>query len=187
MYNMNNSNKVFWNKDYKFDLLDLFSITPKEVVELFFKELEKKSPDLENIRTFLESELVDVHTKDNVGRTPLHVATIRNSKAVAEFLISSGADLNARNEYGYTPLHSAAWGNSLDLAKLLISFGAKVNAKRNDGWTPLHQAAVNNSLAVAELLISSGAEVNAKNENGLTPLHRANSQEMKDLLQGVTI
>ena len=97
------------------------------------------------------------------------------------------AEVNAKNEYGITPLHLAAWNNSRAVARLLISSGAEVNEKDKWGETPLHRAARYNHLAVTELLISSGAEVDVKDNRGLTPLDRAKSQEMKTLLQGVTI
>ena len=97
------------------------------------------------------------------------------------------AEMNAKNEYGITPLHVVAADNSLELAELLISSGANLEAKDNRGWTPLTLAARYNHLAVTELLISSGAEVDVEDDDGWTPLHRARSQEMKTLLQGVTI
>ena len=176
-----------FEEGHKFDLLDLFTITPKEVEELFFRELDKRNPDMENIQVFLDSGLVDVHTKDKWGNTPLYWAAAWGSLEVVELLISSGAEVNAKGYNDWTPLHLVAVRHSLAVAELLISSGAEVNAKTNGGSTPLHAAARMNSLEVAELLISSGADVNAKNNDGQTPLHRARSQEMKTLLQGVTI
>ena len=54
-----------FEEEHKFDLLDLFIISPNEVKELFFRELKRTPTDLENIQVFLDSGLVDVHTKDN--------------------------------------------------------------------------------------------------------------------------
>ena len=105
---------------HKFDILDLFTISPSEVEELFFRELKRTPPDLENIQVFLDSGLVDVHTKDGYGYTPLDWASRHNSLAVAKLLISSGADLEAKNNGGSTPLR---WATSQEMRDLLISHG----------------------------------------------------------------
>ena len=76
-----------FEEGHKFDILDLYLMDLGEVEELFFKELEKRNPDIENIQVFLDSGLVDVHTKNNDGRTPLHWA--RNQK-MRDLLISHG-------------------------------------------------------------------------------------------------
>ena len=141
-----------FEEGHKFDILDLFTISPSEVEELFFKELDKRNPDMENIQVFLDSGLVDVHTKDYRSSTPLHWAAWNNSLELAELLISSGAEVNAENKYGRTPLHWAAMNDSLAVAKLLISSGAEVNAKTNDGRTPLHWAIDSDRQKMAELL-----------------------------------
>ena len=62
-----------FEEGHKFDILDLFTITPSEVKKLFFKELDRNNPDMENIQVFLESGLVDVNTKDDQNRTPLNI------------------------------------------------------------------------------------------------------------------
>ena len=132
-----------FEEGHKFDILDLFTISPSEVEELFFKELNKRNPDLENIQVFLDSGLVDVNARDedNDYRVPLYVAAERNHLEVAQLLISSGADVNAKDSInGYTPLHMTAWGKSLEVAQLLISSGADVNLRDKRGWEPLHYA-----------------------------------------------
>ena len=142
---------------HKFDLLDLFTISPSEVKELFFRELNKEIPDLENIQVFLDSGLVDVNTKGGeYGITPLHLAASWDSLKVAELLISSGADLEAKDNDGDTPLHLAARDNSLAVSELLISSGAEVDVKDNRGLTPLHFAAIQNNQEMLELLQSHG-------------------------------
>ena len=146
-----------FEEGHKFDLLDLYLIDLKEVEKLFFKELKGNPPDLENIQVFLDSGLVDVHTKGGeYGWTPLHYAAVRNSLAVAQLLISSGAEVNAKDNDDDTPLHYAAVRNSLEVAELLISSGAEVNAKNDWGRTPLHRAAINGYQEMQELLISHG-------------------------------
>ena len=92
-----------FKKGHKFDLFDMFTISPSEVQELFWKEfwskIDKNKPNLDNLKVMLESGLVDVNTKGGkYGWTPLHWAAYNNSLAVAELLISSGAEVNVKNE-----------------------------------------------------------------------------------------
>ena len=109
-----------FEEGHKFDLLDLFTISPSEVKELFFRELDKRNPDLENIQVFLDSGLVDVHTKDYRGWTPLHLAARNNRLELAQLLISSGAEVNVKDDRGWTPLDMADFQ---EMQELLISHG----------------------------------------------------------------
>ena len=145
-----------FEEERKFDILDLYLMDLKEVEELFFKELRRTPPDLENIKVFLDSGLVDVHTKDGDGWTPLHWASWNNSLAVAELLISSGAEVEAESNNGSTPLDKAAYWNHLEIAKLLISSGADVNARAYDGSTPLDWAAIRGHQKMMKLLKKHG-------------------------------
>ena len=115
------------------------------------------------------------------GNYPLHEASERGHKDMAELLLAKGADVNAKNKYGWTPLHRAAiWGQK-EVAELLISKGADINAKDNNGSTPLHDAA-HGGYQVSDLLISKGADVNARDIHGNTPLHHARTKEVAELL-----
>ena len=145
-----------FEEGHKFDILDLFTITPTEVKELFFRELNKRNPDLENIQTILDSGLVDLNAKGYNGWTPLHYAARWNHLEIAKLLISSGADLEAKDNGGITPLHLAAWEKSLEVAKLLISSGADVNAEDKLGNTILNVAG---SKEMYNFLIDSGAVI----------------------------
>ena len=145
-----------FEEGHKFDILDLYLMDLEEVKELFFRELKRTPPDLENIQTILDSGLVDVHTKDGYGYTPLHWVAHYNQLELAKLLISSGAEVNAKNNDGRTPLHWAACNNSLTVAQLLISSGAEVNVKDDEGDTPLRWAASRGHQKMQELLISHG-------------------------------
>ena len=143
---------------------------------------------------FLMSQVADVNTKDQYGRTPLHeVASWNNEMTgrdfvdwengearkiwdhtelaieLANLLISRGAKVNIKDNGGKTPLHRAIC--NLEMVKLLISKGAKVNAKDKTDRTPLHSGTAYTERV--KILVSTGANVNAKDRNGDTPLHRS--------------
>ena len=150
--------KTTFKRGHKFDFLDMFTISPSEVQELFWKEfwskVDKKKPNLDNLKVMLESGLVNVNATDEYSDAPLLVAAYWNSLELAKLLISSGAEVNAKDKWGKTPLHLAAMNGSLEIAQLLISSGADLEAVDEDGWTPLHTAAYNGNQEMVELLQS---------------------------------
>jgi ankyrin repeat protein len=116
----------------------------------------------------------DVNAKDNVGRTPLHVAAWRGAVDVAETLLAHGAEINAKDNKGQTPLHLAAEMDHEQVAELLLANKAEANAKDNNGSTPLHRvAAVGYYMRMVELLLANKADVNVKDNHGATPMQVA--------------
>jgi len=121
-----------FKKGHKFDLLDLFTITPKEVGEIFLKELKKRTPDMENIQVFLDSGLLDLNeTFDEEGYAALHICVIKNHKHLIVPLIEAGADVNLfcrRPSDNGTPLHYTgsyqAKKGRKKIAKILLDNGA---------------------------------------------------------------
>jgi ankyrin repeat protein len=136
--------------------------------------------------SWLISQGADVNTKDDLGRTPLHLASWVNAVNSARVLINHSANIEAKANNDTTPLSAAALKDNYDVAELLVKHGAKVNAESDDGLTPLHVAARYNAGKVAGLLIAEGANLETPGgDEGLTPLHRAAlfaSVEVADLL-----
>ena len=126
-----------FEEGYKFELLDLFTISPSEVKELYFEELDKDVIDLDNVRTFLDSKILNIDITGNLGQTPLHHAAWINNVELTLLLIDNGANINAKTNSDTTPLHIAAFRNSIDVAKILIEKGAKINSKDRNRDTPL--------------------------------------------------
>jgi len=53
----------------------------------------------------LLSKGADVNSRDNDGRTPLHLAYLSGHVQVAELLLSKGADVNSKDNDGRTPIY----------------------------------------------------------------------------------
>ena len=128
------------------------------------------------------------------GSTPLHMAALWSSVALAQLLLQHGASLKAENYKGSTPLEVAFEQSScptLDLIELLWFDGGQ-NCFDSSGNNLLHNVARariqqrgqmdglgNNEVLMEETvawLINHGVDPLSKNANGETPLHRAASR-----------
>ncbi|GHS93191.1 hypothetical protein AGMMS49949_06200 [Alphaproteobacteria bacterium] len=120
----------------------------------------------------------NVDTKDENGRTPLHLAALCGDKEAVEFLLAHGADVHATCTdpilgANITPLHNAVYRGDLEIVVLLVEHNADVNAEDSKNCTPLHNAAGNGREDMAIFLLDNGASVNAQDKDGQTPLHGA--------------
>ncbi|KAH8999662.1 ankyrin repeat-containing domain protein [Lactarius hatsudake] len=135
----------------------------------------------------------DVEAQDQLGTTPLHLASLYGRLEIAQLLLDQGANAHARSNRSRSPLHAAAQGfhglhvhphgmyiapkegyhpqQALSVARLLLGRGVDVNALDEVHETPLHLASSNGRLEIARLLLAHGAKTNAENVHGRTPLH----------------
>ncbi|KAI1288065.1 hypothetical protein F5Y03DRAFT_401842 [Xylaria venustula] len=92
---------------------------------------------VETVRMLIDQHGSDVNVKDNVGRTPLHIALYRTREYV-ELLRNRGADLDDVDITQRTALHFAVLSGRLDVVKLVLDQRPEfVNHKDVHGWTPL--------------------------------------------------
>lgn len=107
----------------------------------------------------------DVNGRDNLGKTPLHVAIRR----VPE-LIEAGADCNLLDSLGRTPLHYVRPHRRFDGALgYLLEAGCDPNVRDIDGNSPLHFAAEYGNPFVISRLLRFGAKPEIRNKEGETP------------------
>lgn len=130
----------------------------------------------------------DINERDELGRTPLHLAAADDFEAVSLLLISYGADVNAKDHLGLTPLHEACtgyWGDQT--ADWLAQAGAEIDALDKLGRTPLHLAASTGKSSIVPILLKHGADTSIKTPmyQGGTSLHcavYANSVEVASVI-----
>ena len=135
--------------------------------------------DAEFVKLLLDKG-TDVNTKDEIGETPLLMASQFGHSGVVGALLDNGADANLKNKSGYTALHYAAISGNYHVGKLLTDRGADINARDKDGWTALMWAANRGFPDLVELLLEKGADVNAKDEKGSTLLMKVVTLEQDD-------
>ena len=142
--------------------VDCFSIG-KEYIdkESLFERIDN---DFKKVKQLIEAG-ADVNATDDIGRTALMVAALKNA-TLTDFLIKHGANVNAKDKYGYNALMRAGISNIQSVAAILIYYDADITAQTNRNSTALLGAVVNNATDVAELLIRILTSAN-KNINGI--------------------
>ncbi len=123
-------------------------IRDKKMTDLF--ELIKHG-DFEGVKKAIENG-ADVNARNEIGWTPLHLASYWGCTKIAKLLIENKADVNAKDVCGNTPLHLASRYNNLEIVKLLIEKGADVNAKDNYSKTALDIAKSHDYQEIIDLL-----------------------------------
>lgn len=116
--------------------------------------------DLSRVGALLNEDPALASSKDQAGRTPLHVAAAERGDPaqLVGALISYGANVNATDNHGQTPLHMACIAGNGAVASLLIENGASLDALDSTGSTPLEKAVLFRHAGVARLLITQGAQ-----------------------------
>ncbi|CAB0041466.1 unnamed protein product [Trichogramma brassicae] len=126
------------------------------------------------------NKTVEVNVRDDLGKSPLHLALSGRHRSLVQFLLRYGADPNKPDVEGLTPLHIICKGNRDDynLAKMLFEISKdqyrpiQVDAREMLGFTPLHEALTNGHKNLVQFLLRKGANPNlANNMDELTALH----------------
>ncbi|MEQ2194518.1 hypothetical protein XENOCAPTIV_030365, partial [Xenoophorus captivus] len=140
------------------DSLLHFAITLGNEEAVKFLLLNDANPNLPNAR----------------GSTPLHLATEKHLKLLAELLLGRRrTNVNAKDEDQYTPLHWAAQNGDEAMTRLLLDRGATINETDGQGRTPAHVACQHGQENVIRVLLSRNADVQIKGKNNWTALHFA--------------
>lgn len=138
-----------------------------------------------------------VHSRDENGRTALHIAVSATNIEVIEVLLTAGADVAAKRKDGCTPLFEAVitsqsnvkWPSVVAIGKL-IEFGADLNATNHEGKLVLH-CLVDDARDLddweyrktALSLLSNGINIGSRDSRGQTAKERTETLEKKDWIE----
>jgi len=128
------------------------------------------------VKMLLDTEKVDVNSKNIYGRTPLLWAARYGHDAVVKMLLDTEkADVNSKDNYSWMPLSWASRNGHEAVVKMLLNTEkADINSKDKYGRTPLSWAAKNGHEAMVKMFLDmEEADVDLKDIYGQTPLSLA--------------
>ncbi|KAM9782469.1 receptor-interacting serine/threonine-protein kinase 4 [Syngnathus typhle] len=130
--------------------------------------------DNEEATKFLLLNNANPNLANSRGSTPLHMATEKHLKPLAELLLGRrSTNINAKDEDQFTALHWAAQNGDEAMTRLLLDRGAAINETDGQGRTPAHVACQHGQENVVRVLLSRGADVRIKGKDNWTALHFA--------------
>ncbi|KAI1121301.1 ankyrin repeat-containing domain protein [Nemania abortiva] len=133
--------------------------------------VEQKLPHA--VRVLL-SRKVDIHHRDNSGRTAILDSVVNApDPEILRMLAESGADLqDAISEEGRSVLQMATIRGA-ELLKIVLEFRKRIDLEQLNSWgrTALHDGLLYDASEESiQLLIRAGVNVNVRDEDGLTPV-----------------
>ena len=109
--------------------------------------------------------------RDNLARTPLHLAVTGPSNLAAEWILKERQGLlHLEDNLGRTPLHCCASAANLGL---LLSKGPNINHTDKYGMTALHRASYLGEFELVQSLLKHKPKLDLHNNQYGTPLHCA--------------
>jgi hypothetical protein len=133
-----------------------------------------KHDNLRQIQNEIKRDPRLASMKDELGRTPVHLAAESGNLRLVNILINSGCPVNEKDHLkGYSALHYAVLHNHPKITAFLLSRRADINAISSDKNTPLHLSCANGCVETTKILLEHKALINALNSFYRTPLHMA--------------
>jgi uncharacterized protein len=97
------------------------------------------SGDIECIKKSIENG-TSIDQKNDLGRTPVMIATYNQSAESVEYLCELGANLNLQDNNKCTALLYASYYNLVEIAEILLKYGADRNIPDRYGNKPIDYA-----------------------------------------------
>ena len=132
----------------------------------------------------------NVNVTNNIGATPLILASMEGKIDLVKALITAGADVNASNTNGGTALmyitinqKTNTIEQQLEIINALIKAGADINKKNSRGRTSLMLGVFNKQIDAVKDLINAKADISSVDNAGMTVLSYFENYEMEHILK----
>ncbi len=151
-----------------------------------------KDNNEEECMNILESENIDIHTKDDeipeerlyIRRaSPIVIASDVGNPRIVEALISKGANLNDTDSNGLNSLMKASVYGYTDIIKLLLSNGINIHKKSNNNGSAILYASLHSQKEVVQLLLSEGSSIYDKTMFGSSCIDVTYNKEIKSIFE----
>ena len=131
--------------------------------------------NLDLVRELCQAEEPALNDLDDLSRSVLHYAVMKNDIELMNILISAGVSPHHVDNTGATVLHYAAKNNNVQIVKCLRNFKNFEDTTDTHGRTALMWAASEGSYDVLKFMLEnlSYFNIHASDEQGLTALHFA--------------
>ncbi|MBN2185577.1 MAG: ankyrin repeat domain-containing protein [Candidatus Krumholzibacteriota bacterium] len=133
-----------------------------------------------SVKTLL-TDGAEVDMRDEIGNTPLIIASDKGYLPIVQLLIKSGADVNAQNNLHWTALMFAAGSGDSAIVAVLLEKEADPNTVSKSEYTALILASAGGYAKIVDLLLEKGADAEAK-KNGMTARQWAEKMNNIDAL-----
>ncbi|CAG9760191.1 unnamed protein product [Ceutorhynchus assimilis] len=94
---------------------------------------------LEGHQEIIETTLkfgTDIDSRDEYGRTALHISAQKGNRNITTMLLNKGANVNVRDKNGFTALHIASREGKVELATIVLEFVSDINITYRNNFTP---------------------------------------------------
>ncbi|XP_067668072.1 serine/threonine-protein phosphatase 6 regulatory ankyrin repeat subunit A-like [Haliotis asinina] len=138
------------------------------------------------VQDLLSHGIVEIESKDRMGRTPVMYAAEQGNKKVLDLLVSRGCNLSVVDDQGRNILHAACLSDNVDIVDYLLSLGiADIESRGEGGDTPVMYAAEQGNKKVVNLLVSKGCNLSIVDDLGRNILHVACLSDNVDIVENL--
>jgi len=140
--------------------------------------------NLDNVKNIIKQQSKEIiNCINEIGQTPLHLASRNQHLNIVKELIVEGANINALDQKCRSPLHAAMsldicmGSENLQVVQYLVDHGADLTIQDADGLTPIHHASKSGRVQILKWLMDHDPygylppsySPRGKNNNNTTP------------------
>jgi ankyrin repeat protein len=132
-----------------------------------------KQKQLDAVLDELSTHAIDVHSVNEEGQTPLHLAVATNQVAIAAVLLNKGLSPNTKDHTMLSPFIAAAANGFSEMFQLLLRYSPDLTQVNRFGGSALLPSSEKGFIRVVQQALDAGVPVNHVNRLGWTALLEA--------------